>query len=405
MYNTKKFTTMTHQKISIYSLLLLNLLLVLLSGCNKGMGLQMEQKQGEEGSGTGNPEVGDQKEISTALRSACNVIMTQESNEGWKSPATWNNAWKQAVQAVKSLTNNQGEQVQLLAEGLEIPIEVAENSRYSSDRSQNTPIRLLTVGTSGCSSEATLKTFQGQTNTQVSVHYVIDGSKIYQCVEPKKKAWYNGISSWQGDSNTNNFTLAVSLAFIPHNPQNGNVQIPGLPEKWFAYPELPDIVRRFFKLLVEVFELKPLCVVGLSEVATTKEGILGRQAQAPGPLFKHWKALAAYGVSAWPDLQKELTRVQLPQGTPEAKATWVQKMLTGIGYSCPNLEKGLQRALRMFQLHYYQCFLELKDDWSNWGWENKGAETIDDITIDIIAHLVDQYCDNPTAQTVGTSEA
>ena len=61
--------------------------------------------------------------------------------------------------------------------------------------------------------------FAGITSLEVSAHYLIrrDGTLI-QYVDPDKRAWHAGVSSWEGRERCNDFSIGVELEGTDEGP-------------------------------------------------------------------------------------------------------------------------------------------------------------------------------------------
>jgi N-acetyl-anhydromuramoyl-L-alanine amidase len=104
---------------------------------------------------------------------------------------------------------------------------------------------------------------------KVSAHYLIrrDGTLI-QYVEPEKRAWHAGASSWKGRERCNDFSIGVEL--------EGSDDVP------FAEPQY-ETLAALTKSLIERFG--PLDIAGHSDIAP------GRKTD-PGPWFD-WERFRA----------------------------------------------------------------------------------------------------------------
>lgn len=114
--------------------------------------------------------------------------------------------------------------------------------------------------------------FAGLAGLRVSAHYLIrrDGTVI-QYVQPEKRAWHAGVSSWKGREKCNDFSIGIEL--------EGADDVP------FAEPQY-EALARITRELQERFG--PLDIVGHSEIAP------GRKTD-PGPWFDWNRFRAALG--------------------------------------------------------------------------------------------------------------
>ena len=121
----------------------------------------------------------------------------------------------------------------------------------------------------GCLDPAAHPYFQDIAGLRVSAHYLIrrDGTLI-QYVEPEKRAWHAGVSSWQGRERCNDFSIGVEL--------EGSDDVP------FAEPQYETLVELAKNLATR---FGPLDFAGHSDIAP------GRKTD-PGPWFD-WERFRA----------------------------------------------------------------------------------------------------------------
>jgi len=131
-------------------------------------------------------------------------------------------------------------------------------------------------------------------NAKVSAHYMIDeGGEIFQLVQEDKRAWHAGVSSWQGMTDINSYSIGIELVNPGHD-------YPGYQGDYRAFPEaqmaslkglLGDIISRH--------DVKLRFILGHSDVAP------GRKID-PGELFD-WPGLAKEGLAIWPEVKPDTT--------------------------------------------------------------------------------------------------
>lgn len=117
--------------------------------------------------------------------------------------------------------------------------------------------------------------------SEVSAHYFItEAGEITELVDPNKRAWHAGISSWRGRSNVNDFSIGIELVNPGHD---------------YGYRPFPDDqIRALLWLLGILYERYPLQqkdIIGHSDIAP------GRKCD-PGELFP-WHKLAGAGFGLW----------------------------------------------------------------------------------------------------------
>lgn len=74
-------------------------------------------------------------------------------------------------------------------------------------------VRLLVVhGTDGATDEGDLEWLTSP-KSQVSYHFLIGRSgRVWRLVDPSRRAWHAGASSWQGRSGVNDFSIGYGLS-------------------------------------------------------------------------------------------------------------------------------------------------------------------------------------------------
>ncbi|MGB0343858.1 MAG: N-acetylmuramoyl-L-alanine amidase [Coraliomargarita sp.] len=168
-------------------------------------------------------------------------------------------------------------------------------------RNFNSRIRQLVLHYTVSDFEQSLQILDGQTERQVSSHYLINDQPsekfpdyIYRLVPEDKRAWHAGVSQWGKDSNLNNSSIGIEIV----NP-DGNLH---------PFPEEQiQAVVFLARQIVQRYGIDPVNVVGHSDVAP------GRKID-PGSLFP-WKTLYDNGIGAWYDeadveaLRKTITAV------------------------------------------------------------------------------------------------
>ena len=124
--------------------------------------------------------------------------------------------------------------------------------------------------------------FERLRDVRVSAHFVVRRSgRLQQFVSCEQRAWHAGVSSWQGRSNCNDYSIGVELEGLEGEP--------------FAPVQYPVLAR----LLEAVHRRYPVeAVLGHEHVAAGRKG-------DPGPGFD-WRRLrretggGSRRLSAWP---------------------------------------------------------------------------------------------------------
>ncbi len=114
---------------------------------------------------------------------------------------------------------------------------------------------------------------------KVSAHYLVEeDGRIFQMVDENHRAWHAGVSSWHGQTNTNERSIGIEIV----NPGH----------EW-GYIDFPksqiDAVTELLEGIMNRHQLRPLQIVSHSDVAPSRK-------EDPGERFP-WDQLAAKGLS------------------------------------------------------------------------------------------------------------
>lgn len=117
---------------------------------------------------------------------------------------------------------------------------------------------------------------------RVSSHYLIDeDGQGFRLVDEARRAWHAGVSSWQGETDTNGRSIGIELQNPGHE---------------FGYRDFPDAqIAALEQLLAELksrFGLLEQAFLGHSDVAPERK-------TDPGERFP-WARLAGRGFGLWP---------------------------------------------------------------------------------------------------------
>lgn len=227
------------------------------------------------------------------------------------------------------------------------------------------------------STDASLKWLT--TPNTVSAHYCLTPEgEIHQLVREQDRAWHSGKAFWRGHQDINSESIGIEIVgfgfdgeHVPNDCERDHlIQVPGSSKHWF--PFTAQQIERASTLIGDIqtrYNIPPHMILGHSDVAP------GRKVD-PGPLFP-WEGLYRnYGLGAWPDFDRPLNCVNIPQ---DVSAQWVQKHLRDYGYGINitgEFDHQTTMTLQAFQMHFRPS--------------NISGQT-DEETITILAHLVDQY--------------
>lgn len=122
---------------------------------------------------------------------------------------------------------------------------------------------------------------------QVSAHYVVEeDGRVYELVDPSKRAWHAGVSYWRGITDVNSASIGIEIVNPGHE---------------FGYRSFPqeqmDAVRDLSLDLIERYKIAARDVVAHSDIAPARK-------MDPGELFD-WAWLAAKRIGAWPAPQQQ----------------------------------------------------------------------------------------------------
>jgi N-acetylmuramoyl-L-alanine amidase len=200
-------------------------------------------------------------------------------------------------------------------------IEATEVPSPNFDERNGTPVTILVLHYTGMpTGEGALKTLTTP-ESKVSSHYLVmaDGA-ILRLVQEDKRAWHAGRSWWRGRRDVNADSIGIEIV----NPGH----------EW-GYVPFPDVqmesVLRLVKDIVERHGIKPIDVVGHSDIAPTRK-------EDPGELFD-WALLARHGLALGP---------VKPLADPHWTDAGTLMALERFGY---DVTDGVA-AIRAFQRHF-----------------------------------------------------
>ena len=161
--------------------------------------------------------------------------------------------------------------------------------------------------------------------SNVSAHYLItEAGQIHQLVDPSKRAWHAGISSWKGVENINDISIGIELDHPGHKDPK-----PYSKKMIYALLELLTYLCKTYKIPKDQ-------IWGHSDIAPLRK-------VDPGEFFD-WSFLHLKGFGTWFDPKSKFEE--------EINLENAIKMLQEIGYSIESKDDfGL--VLSAFQRHFY----------------------------------------------------
>ena len=158
---------------------------------------------------------------------------------------------------------------------------------------------------------------------KVSAHYlVMEEGAVHQLVDEENRAWHAGVSSWQGDTETNARSIGIEIVN------------PGHEWGYRAFPERQIAsVEALVAGIAKRTSVCPSLVIGHSDVAPLRK-------EDPGELFP-WARLAEKGLCVAPFT-----------GNADPSLDYMQAIeaLREIGYDAPDRAHGA--AVLAFQRHF-----------------------------------------------------
>ena len=173
---------------------------------------------------------------------------------------------------------------------------------------------------------------------QVGAHYTVDeDGTVYAHVPEERRAWHAGVAYWQGETDVNGRSVGIEIVNPGHE---------------FGYRPFPAMqmtaVAALSGAIVSRYGIRPLCVVGHSDVAPERK-------TDPGELFD-WRMLAAAGVGYWPGAGAVRERIEAADA---ADLQALGRNLGRIGYRWPDApdkskaeEQARTAVVAAFQRHF-----------------------------------------------------
>lgn len=163
--------------------------------------------------------------------------------------------------------------------------------------------------------------------TEVSCHFLIDEEgNIYQMVDPDKRAWHAGVSSWKGKDDINSRSVGIELSNRNNEPYTN--------QQLFALALLT-------KALMHKYSIPPENILGHSDIAPDRK-------QDPGAHFP-WETLARHGIGRWP---KPSLKDQFNAAAVAKNQKRLRKLFARAGY--PTEKVTMEQLVTAFQRRFEQ---------------------------------------------------
>ena len=182
------------------------------------------------------------------------------------------------------------------------------------DRAEHLSIDILLLHYTGMHSGTAAVDWLCCEESQVSCHYLVhENGEIVQMVPESKRAWHAGLSSWQGESDTNSRSIGIEIVNRGHQ---------------LDYPEFP---------VVQINTVASLCQDILTRHPIPQYNVLAHSDVAPGrkpdPGEKFpWKILFDRGIGHWVEEAPKETGVTYQLGEEGAEIASLQTDLARYGY-------------------------------------------------------------------------
>ena len=159
-------------------------------------------------------------------------------------------------------------------------MEIVSNPSPNYDaRPNGQKIELVVLHYTGMKSGAAALERLCDKQAKVSAHYLIEeDGRIFQMVDETHRAWHAGVSSWHGQTNTNERSIGIEIVN------------PGHEWGYIDFPQIQiDAVIELLEDIMKRHQLRPLQIVSHSDVAPSRK-------EDPGERFP-WDQLAVKGLS------------------------------------------------------------------------------------------------------------
>lgn len=217
-----------------------------------------------------------------------------------------------------------------------------------------TPQYIILHYTANCDKKSVLSWFKNALNP-TSAHYVIGpNGQITQTVDPDKRAWHAGDSSWKNNTDMNAYSIGIEIVNPGFTQQktdpcpqtdddpwnkNSSLQVSGSELHWYPFTkaQIQSLIALCQQLMLR-YQIPPENILGHSDIAPHRKS-------DPGPLLP-WKFLAEHNVGIWP---KSLTQHS------NHSVQEIQTMLQAFGYKIKitgTLDKETMQVLKAFQMHF-----------------------------------------------------
>lgn len=209
----------------------------------------------------------------------------------------------------------------------QIPVEDRPSPNHNA---RQTPIDMIVLHFTGMSSLDDVLQKLCDPKSELSAHYVVaEDGRIFRLVPEDRRAWHAGVSSWQGQRDTNSRSIGIEIM------NNGATD--------YTHAQITSVMA-ICRGLMQRYDIPTYNVVGHSDVAP------GRKVD-PGALFP-WTRLSMHGIGLFPD---PTLQDYFVAATRRGDVGYIRQLLTQLGYGqdySPNPTPPLREMIAAFQLRW-----------------------------------------------------
>lgn len=196
---------------------------------------------------------------------------------------------------------------------------------------------MLLLHYTGMTSASAARDWLCNPRSGVSCHYLVDETgRITQMVGEEMRAWHAGVSSWQGETDTNSRSIGIEI----HN-RGHTLGYTAFPARQMA------AVAALCRDILSRHGIAPRMVLAHSDVAPARK-------IDPGEKFD-WRYLHRHGVGHWVEPAPPLTGAALGMGEDGEAVMRLQGLLAAYGYGVAvtgAYDHATRQVVAAFQRHF-----------------------------------------------------